>query len=201
MTRRLRTDRCAACALPPPLCICAGLRPAEHRTPVRVVAHFKEVVRPSHSARLLPLLLTNAEVWVRGGLGDEGALRTPRGTLSLESLIPEDALLLFPEGEAEVVDAGRHGGRPLIVPDGSWPQVRRAVRREPALARLPRVTLPPGPPPLHRLRDHPDSTYLATFEAVTRALEVLEAPGTCAPLWAAWGAFAGAVLRAREGGV
>jgi DTW domain-containing protein YfiP len=89
----------------------------------------------------------------------------------------------------------------LIVPDGSWPQVRRAVRREPALARLPRVSLPPGPPPLHRLRDHPDATYLATFEAVTRALEVLEAPGTCAPLWAAWDAFAGAVLRARAGGV
>ena len=201
MTRRLRTDRCAACALPPPLCLCATLTRAPHRTPVRVIAHFKEVVRPSHSARLLPLLLTDAEVWVRGGLGDDGALRTPRGNHPLDTLLPEGALLLFPEGEAEVVDAARHAGRPLIVPDGSWPQVRRAVRREPALARLPRVTLPPGPPPRHRLRDHPDSTYLATFEAVTRALEVLEPPGACAPLWSAWDAFAQAVLTARAGGV
>jgi len=201
VTRRLRTDRCGACALPSPLCLCAGLSLRAHRTPVRVIAHFKEVVRPSHSARLLPLLLNDAEVWVRGGLSDEGALRTPRGRHTLETLMPEGALLLFPEGEAEVVDAGRHGGRPLIVPDGSWPQVRRAVRREAMLAALPRVTLPPGPPARHRLRDHPDASHLATFEAVTRALEVLEAPGTCAPLWAAWDAFAGAVLTARAGGV
>jgi DTW domain-containing protein YfiP len=81
------------------------------------------------------------------------------------------------------------------------PATPASLRYLDALARLPRVSLPPGPPPLHRLRDHPDATYLATFEAVTRALEVLEAPGTCAPLWAAWDAFAGAVLRARAGGV
>ena len=192
MTRRLRAERCPACAQPPVLCVCALLVPLEHETPVRVLAHFKEVVRPSHSARLLPLVLKNAQVLVRGA--QSGA--EERG---LE--VPRDALLLFPEGEVEVLDPQRHRGRTLVVPDGSWPQARRAVRREPALAGLKRVALPPGPPPRHRLREHPQADHLATFEAVARALVLLEGPHLEAPLNAAWDAFSAAVLRTRQGGV
>lgn len=192
MTRRLRAERCPACAQPPALCVCASLVRLRQSTPVRVLAHFKEVVRPSHSARLLPLVLTNAQVLVRGAPGDAGPS-------ALE--VPRDALLLFPEGEVEVLDPLRHRGRTLVVPDGSWPQARRAVRREPALAGLQRVALPPGPPPRHRLREHPQDDHLATFEAVARALVVLEGPHLEAPLNAAWDAFSAAVLRTRQGGV
>jgi DTW domain-containing protein YfiP len=115
--------------------------------------------------------------------------------------LPVDALLLFPEGDVEVLDPLRHRGRTLVVPDGSWPQARRAVRREPALAALKRVALPPGPPPRHRLREHPQADHLATFEAVARALVVLEGEPLEAPLNAAWDAFAAAVLRTRQGGI
>jgi len=192
VTRRLRAERCPACAQPPALCVCASLSQLPHETPVRVIAHFKEVLRPSHSARLLPLVLTNARVLVRGAPGEVA----PCG-----GDVPVDALLLFPEGEVEVLDPLRHRGRTLVVPDGSWPQARRAVRREPALDGLQRVALPPGPPPRHRLREHPQDDHLATFEAVARALVLLEGPRLEAPLNAAWDAFAAAVLRTRQGGV
>ncbi|HWC90627.1 MAG TPA: DTW domain-containing protein, partial [Pirellulales bacterium] len=62
----------------------------------------------------------------------------------------------------------------LIVPDGSWAQMRRFVRRDRTLAGLPHVKLPPGPPSTYRLRVQPDAQSLCTLEAVARAIGILE---------------------------
>jgi DTW domain-containing protein YfiP len=50
------------------------------------------------------------------------------------------------------------------------------LRRIPALACLPRLALPPGPPSAYRLRVEPHPEGLATFEAIARALGILEGP-------------------------
>jgi DTW domain-containing protein YfiP len=62
----------------------------------------------------------------------------------------------------------------LVVPEGSWGQARRAVRREPWLLDAERVCLPSGPPSHYRLRTAPHEHGLSTLEAVARALGVLE---------------------------
>ena len=62
----------------------------------------------------------------------------------------------------------------LVVPDGTWRWSRRLWRHEAVLRKLRRVMLPPGPPSIYRLRRERESAHLCTYEAVARALGLLE---------------------------
>jgi DTW domain-containing protein YfiP len=62
----------------------------------------------------------------------------------------------------------------LIVPDGSWRQTRRMIIRETALHGIPHVTLPRGLRSEYRLRHQPHGDALCTFEAIARAIGILE---------------------------
>lgn len=90
------------------------------------------------------------------------------------------SLLLYPSEQAvELTPALVAGlGRPvnLIVPDGSWRQARKVATREPALHGVAQVKLPPGPPSRYRLRKEPNERSVSTFEAIARALGILEGP-------------------------
>jgi DTW domain-containing protein YfiP len=62
----------------------------------------------------------------------------------------------------------------LVVLDGNWNQASKMAKREPALCGLPRVHLPPGPLSTFRLRTQSAPERVCTFEAVARALGVIE---------------------------
>lgn len=154
------------------LCLCASLQPLALETRVVVIASSREARQPTNTGRLVPLALAGGSVRVRGA-------RTP----PLRAAEFEDparrVLLLFPGPGSRLLGerlGEREDERPvtLVVPDGTWRAARRMVAREPALAGLERVHLPPGPPSRYRLRSHPDAHCLATFEAVARALGPLE---------------------------
>lgn len=173
--RATNTRRCRICALHDDLCICAEVSPIATRTRVRVLIHQKEICKSTNTGRLAALALERGELWVRGRKGavlDTRALIEP-GT---------QPLVLFPGPTARSLDelikererAGDERPVTLVVPDGTWRQARKSVGRTPELAGAPRVTLPPGPPSRYRLRHHPDPTRLATFEAIARALGLLE---------------------------
>lgn len=150
------------------LCLCAEIVPLVLGTRVLVIRSAREAPQPTNTGRLVPLALANAALLARG-----------RGAEPLEhEELAEPgrrALLLCPgSGSREL--ARDEDPRPvtLVVPDGTWRKARRMAAREPALARLERVHLPAGPPSRYRLRAHPDEACLATFEAVARALGILE---------------------------
>lgn len=150
------------------LCLCADLRPLAVATRVVVLSSTREIPQPTNTGRLVPLTLVGGEVRVRGGapaLRAEDFADPARRTL-----------VLFPAPHSRVLSCDDAGGRPvtLVVPDGSWRQARKMTAREPALAGFERVHLPDGPLSRYRLRSHPDPRCLATFEAVARALGILE---------------------------
>ena len=62
----------------------------------------------------------------------------------------------------------------LVVPDGSWTQARRVVRREPILSQARHVVPPAGAKTRYRLRNEHVEGGLATAEAVARALGIIE---------------------------
>lgn len=162
--------RCARCALHLALCLCGELAVRETALRVVVIASAREARQCTNTGRLVPLLLAGAEWRVRG-YQDE-PLRT-------EDLVEpaRRTLLLFPgPGSREL--RSDDGAQPLtlVVPDGTWRATRRMTTREPALAALERVHLPPGPPSIYRLRSHPDRDCLATLEAVARAVGLLGSP-------------------------
>lgn len=126
------------------------------------MAHHVEAKRSTNTARLACRLL-----------GAELVLRGLRGTpASPGDRPPDGALVLFPSGRRAIAPAD--AGRPLLVPDGSWAQAKRLARFDPLLAGAEEVALPAGPPSRYLLRREPSPASLSTFEAIARALGVLE---------------------------
>jgi DTW domain-containing protein YfiP len=152
------------------LCVCEYIPRLNTTTHLVVLSHVKEQHKPSNTTHFLLKALSNSERWRRGGLGDP--------LVVLPASPP--AVLLFPFDDA--VPLQTSGPVTLVVPDGTWQQARRMARREPALQALPHVTLPPGLPSQYRVRTQHRSDGLSTFEAVTRALGILEGPHIEEPL-------------------
>jgi DTW domain-containing protein len=154
------------------LCICGMLPRLETRTRVVVVIHQLEASKPTNTGTLAARCLQNSAVVYRG--------RAPGGTAPTgpEPLVPPDTqgLVLFPQPDAEPLEAWRGRDVTLIVPDGTWSQAARTRKRLPELAGLPCVSLPPVDREVYRLRTSPSPGRLATLEAVAVALGILEGP-------------------------
>ncbi|MBM3845421.1 MAG: DTW domain-containing protein [Verrucomicrobia bacterium] len=157
------------------LCICAAIdecrAATSPRTHVVILMHQRERVRTTNTARLAQLTIPGCEIRVRG-LKD--------APLSLEGLggTSRQPLLLFPTEDAVELNESfvRQLTQPvqLIVPDGTWGQAAKVTKREPGLAGVPRVKLPTGSPTQYGLRRSTKPEGLATFEAIARALGILE---------------------------
>ena len=164
-TRRLL--RCAGCWLPQASCVCAELPRIQVATRVVIVMHHVETRRASNTGRLAARILA-ADVRIRGTQGPAPREPMPEGR----------RLLLFPAATARQLCAedGRRGPVVLVVPDGNWKQASRVLHRDEAAAGAEIVTLPAGAPSRYRLRRRPNEGALSTFEAIARALSILETP-------------------------
>jgi DTW domain-containing protein YfiP len=135
--------------------------------------HWAESHRSSNTGRLVRVALADAEV---------------------------AAVVLYPSDEAIPIAewARRHGApRTLVVPDGTWTQARKCVYREPALARLPAVTVGTGDEVAqYRLRRPPRLGRFGTAEAIALALAALDDPGA-GPLLSAFETFVERSLKHR----
>jgi DTW domain-containing protein len=169
MTRRKHAARrCARCRMHASLCVCALIPRIETRTRLLVVIHRVEDRRPSNTGRLAAACLANSEVIVRGdAMAPTAPLAWPEGS---------HPLLLFPHEDAIPLDTlpPLSGPLTLIVPDGNWRQASRVRNRVPNLRDAICVSLPPGRPSAYRLRAESEPGRLATIEAVSRALAILE---------------------------
>jgi DTW domain-containing protein YfiP len=138
------------------------------------VMHHREMGLTSNTARLAAGCLSHCEIRIRGDLSQP---------MSGEGMkVPErESLLLFPSEDAVELTpefvAGLGRDAILVVPDGSWRQARKVPAREPAVAGMKRVKLPSGGgPSRYFLRREPNEWSVSTFEAIARALGVLEGP-------------------------
>jgi DTW domain-containing protein len=164
---------CPHCRMARDLCVCSVIEPLPTRTRVLIVMHRIEMFRQSNSGRLVRVALPNSEILVRGTHG---------APLSLEGRLDPGrrTLLLYPGPEAVELGPALLATDPrpvtLIVPDGTWNHTRKMPSRVPGLASVPQVRLPQAEPSAYRLRRAPHADRLATFEAVARALGLIEGP-------------------------
>nr|WP_298141004.1 DTW domain-containing protein [uncultured Pseudomonas sp.] len=167
MSRR----QCPRCCRPLERCLCALVPQLHSRTRLLILQHPSEVKHALNTARLAALGLRNGELRVGEVFEDLPALLTQPGY---------QACLLFPGEDALPVAAYAEqvGEQPLllVVPDGTWRKARKLLHCNPLLAALPRVTLEAGLQSRYRLRKAPMPGALSTIEAVTHALNILEAP-------------------------
>ena len=162
--------RCPACRLHPALCVCRLAPRLDLGTRVEVIIHYADAVKMTNSGRLVSLCLPNSAVNIRG-LKD-----MPLGALACTN--PGSRLALFPGRDSQELTppyvAALTPPLTLLIPDGSWRQARRAVQREPQFHGARRVHLPPGMEAKYRIRAHADKNRLCTFEALCRALGIIE---------------------------
>lgn len=187
--RSRRLARCERCWLPCALCLCAALPRLRPRTRVVVVMHHRESITSSNTGRLVVRALEGAALRRRGRLDDPDPAPLPAGR----------RLALFPGPEARVLGPADAAGPPavLLVPDGSWTQARKLLRRDDDLAAAEQVTLPAPGASRYALRRPARDGALCTLEAVARALGVLEGPEIEAPLVELLDLFVERSLRAR----
>lgn len=166
-------NRCPSCQLRNALCICEIIPKLKVSTKLIVLMHLRETHLTTNTAKLARVALEDSEIRIRGQKGqpmsDAGLLTEGR-----------QSLFLFPSKEAAVLtpELVASFGKPitLIVPDGSWRQAKKVGKREPALATIPHVKLPLGALSTYRLRREPNAESVSTFEAIARALGIIEGP-------------------------
>lgn len=163
--------RCPRCEIRQPLCFCKFIPQITVPTRVIILMHTAEEMLSTNTARLAAKALTNCDLRIRGKKGQSLYTGDLRQT-------GRSSLLLYPSAHAQELNAELLGrlSSPvdLVVPDGSWSQTRKFVRRDEALAGIPHVKLPKGPPSAYRLRLQPQEEGLCTLEAIARSLGILE---------------------------
>lgn len=159
------------------ICICEFIEACrlsiESKTRIIILMHYREIYRTTNTARLAQLTLKDCDIRLRG-LGDE--------PLVTEGIVDPDrqTLLLYPTADAQELTpefvASIDKPVTLVVPDGTWGQAAKVAKRETFLRTVPRVKLSTDRATQYGLRRSPRQNGLATFEAIARALGVLESP-------------------------
>lgn len=76
-----------------------------------------------------------------------------------------------PETSARQISRLAEDRRPLlIIPDGTWKEVRKIVRKSPYLAQLPVFSLHPEKATRYQLRRNPDAGHICTSEVVAQLI-------------------------------
>ena len=170
-TRSKRSERCPRCRLHTRLCICSVTPRLELATRLILVMHRREWTKPTATGPLALAVLANSELRL------QGYREQPLDFRDLDTA-GRRTLVLYPGEGAPVLSRSFLSGDPrsvnLVVPDGNWGQAARMGRRLPGLEHATMVRLPEGAKSEWGIRRecHPDG--LATFEAITRALGIIE---------------------------
>lgn len=159
---------CTRCLRPTSHCLCAWISPVSNHTKVVVLQHPDEYKHPLNTGRLAVLGLANAELLV----GED----FPQLAEIIATV--QNAFILFPAQEGSVVQplvpTNQQQSSLLIVPDGTWRNVRKIMLNNPILAALPHISLPAGEPSQYRIRKASEPAAVATIEAIFKALTDLE---------------------------
>lgn len=170
---------CPACRLPMWLCVCAHAPRIATRTPLVLVVHVHDLGRTSNTARLLALAVRGTTLLSHGAFPApaDPAAHVPAGATPIVLFPGRGARTLTPE-----LVAALPSPPVLIVPDGTWGQASRMVKRLPFLAGALKVALPARTFEGAALRRNSTGHHMSTYEAATQALGALEGEAVAGPL-------------------
>ncbi len=165
--------RCNRCRMHESLCVCAQIPQFNLLTKVVLVIHRREYAKISGTGPLAMECLSNSETLIHG-------MREDPIDLTRFKEAGRRLFFLYPRGGSTVLstDLVQADSRPitLVVPDGNWRQAARMGLRLPGVEHATHVTLPPGQTTRWGLRKESRRDGLATFEAIARALGIIETP-------------------------
>ena len=187
--------RCARCRVHLQSCLCAELPRIELTTRVALVMHYREALKTTATGPLALTCLPNSVHYLHGRMDQQLDLT------DLHEREQRRVLVLFPAEAARVLtpELRAEDTRPitLVVPDGNWNQARRMPQRIRGLAHVECVRLPAGAPSAWGIRRAALEGGLSTFEAIARAIGVLESTAAQAQLEAAFARMVEITLESR----
>jgi DTW domain-containing protein YfiP len=183
--RRRGKPRCFGCGLNPTLCVCDRLPSVQLQTPLVVVQHVREKIKPTNTGRLLAKMVSGTPI-VHFGQREPPFDTTPfeRDDIDFRILFPrEDAQTLARDEDGTIRPAPAPGKRlGFVLLDGTWHQCSRMARRVPVVRDFRCVALPPGPPSIWPIRRQHDARGVSTIEAAMRLLALLEGDEAIRPV-------------------
>jgi DTW domain-containing protein YfiP len=155
------------------LCICGSIPSYTLDTRLVLVMHRREQGKTTATGPLALEVLSNSELRIHG--------HRDRPLDLSDLVVPERrTLILYPGDDVPMLSGSflDRDDRPvtLVVPDGSWRQAAKMGRRLPGLEHAEMVRLPEGPKTRWGIRREHHAHGLATFEAIARALGIIESP-------------------------
>lgn len=175
---------------------------------IALVLDHREAMKPTNTGQLACLALPDSKIFIRGirehlHRSDGAAQLTSTPATSLADVSGGDRyVVLYPSDDAQTLSIEWLARDPrkvtLFVPDGTWSQASRMVRREPALSGLPRVKLGDGVTGARLQVRHPTrEDGFATIEAIAAAFGALGERDNEVALRALYDLFTRRVLASR----
>lgn len=161
---------CPICLIHKEICICNIIEKISLKTRITLISYKKELMRITNTGRLVSLCLNNQKIIIKNDINN---IYKP------EDIISNDYtnLILYPEASQELnSEFIKKLSFPinLIVPDGTWRQTKKIFRSEKLLHTYKRVFLPQTNPADRFLRKPQKEYYFSTFDAISRALGIIE---------------------------
>lgn len=172
-TRSKRAERCRRCRMHENRCVCDVIPHFDLATRLVLVMHHREFAKTTATGPLALEALTNSELRIHG---------YRERPLCFDDLNVAECrtLLLYPGEDVPVLSRSFLAADPrpvtLVVPDGNWRQASKMGRRLPGLEHAEMVRLPTGPQSEWGIRREQHEEGLATFEAIARAMGIIESP-------------------------
>ncbi len=195
---------CVRCRFRREVCLCreAELLPVDVR--LVVVLHAVEALKMSNTGHLAQLVIPDCKVLIHGSNGKEPVDLSELQETHAPDGRPWRTILFFPGLAAEpltpaVAKSLRIGEAVpsklrIIIPDGTWSQARRMVKRIPELMALPRFILPATEAMASRVAMRPrgnlEPERVSTCEAIAAAFGALGEPACEAALFKVYDAAA-----------
>jgi len=168
---------CYRCFRPVRNCLCQEARPFFTQTEFIFLLHSKEARKEkTGTGRLAQLCLQNSRLFSGTDFSEDH---------SVNQLLSDPeyySVLLFP-GENSVDINTTRSLQPaekklrVFVPDGTWTLIKRMIKKNTALSRLPQICFTPPRPSQFVLKKEPNKDFVCTIEAVYYFLEAAQIQG------------------------
>jgi len=149
-------------------CYCQQITPIHTETKFVFLVHPKEARRAVATARMASQVLLNSTFIVGECFQDCRQLH------NLLNAPDQNCFLLFP-GESENQSCkSTLISRTIIIPDGTWHQVKKMMQQNDFLFDIPRISLSPKNLSQFKVRKQPNDQCLSTLESIAELLHTIE---------------------------
>lgn len=194
------SEHCPDCGLHSDWCCCSQILPHPSQIEIALLLHENESARPTTTSKIIQAAVPNcsAYTWQRK--------EPPLALLERLNAADTQSWLLFPADRPELLPRSRvftpassDQKTLIVVPDGTWKEVRKIVRKSPWLDNLPLLAFDPQKPSRYDLRRNPDADHLCTAETIIELLKLADEPAVAASLDNAFDLFLSGYKASKRG--